>query len=53
MDLLEKEIVSGGGISRAICKSALRHRQITMPAPHQFIRWARCPSCCPPTASKD
>jgi len=35
LDLLEQETVSGSGISWAICKSAPRPRQITMPAPHQ------------------
>jgi len=34
LDLLEQEIASGSGISWAICKSAPRPRQITMPAPH-------------------
>jgi len=34
LDLLEQGTVSGGGISWAICKSAPRHRQMTMPAPH-------------------
>jgi len=32
LDLLEQEIVSGNGISWAICKSAPRPRQVTMPA---------------------
>ena len=32
--LLKQETVSGSGISWAICKSALRSRQITMPALH-------------------
>ena len=32
--LLKQETVSGSGISWAICKSASRSRQITMPAPH-------------------
>ena len=31
---LKQETVSGSGISWAICKSAPRSRQITMPAPH-------------------
>jgi len=35
LNLLEQEIVSGSGISRAICKSEPRSRQITMPAPHR------------------
>ena len=34
--LLKQETVSGSGISWAICKSAHRSRQITMPAPHHF-----------------
>jgi len=32
---MKQETVSGSGISWAICKSAPRSRQITMPAPHQ------------------
>ena len=32
--LLKQETVSGSGISWAICKSAPRSRQITMPVPH-------------------
>jgi len=32
--LLNQETVSGSGISWAICKSASRSRQITMPVPH-------------------
>ena len=32
--LLKQEIVSGSGISWAICKFACRSRQITTPAPH-------------------
>ena len=35
--LLKHETVSGSGISWAICKSAPRSRQITMPAPHHSI----------------
>jgi len=35
--LLKQEIVSGSGISWAICKSAARSRQITMPAPHSSV----------------
>jgi len=34
LDFLEQETVSGSAISWAICKSAPRPRQITMPAPH-------------------
>ena len=34
---LKQETVSGGGISWAICKSAPRSRQITMPAPHHSV----------------
>ena len=35
--LVKQETVSGSGISWAICKSAPRSRQITMPAPHHSI----------------
>jgi len=34
LDLLEQEIVSGSLINWAICKSAPRPRQITMPSSH-------------------
>ena len=48
LDLLEQEIVSGNSISWAICKSALRFRQIAMPAPCtaplSFLQGG-CPSC--------
>ena len=45
--------MSGSGISCAICKSASRSRQITMPAPHQssFLQ-AGCPSCHPANSVK-
>jgi len=36
LDLLKQETMSGSDISWAICKSAPRPRQITMPAPHQW-----------------
>ena len=51
--LLEQETVSGSGIRWAICKSALRSRQITTPAPHysSFLQ-ARCPSCHPTKSVK-
>ena len=35
--LLKQETVSGSGISWAICKCALRSRQINMPAPHHSV----------------
>ena len=35
--LLKQATVTGGGISWAICKSAPRSRQITMPAPHHSV----------------
>ena len=35
--LLKQETVSGIGISWAICKSASRSRQITMPVPHHSV----------------
>ena len=51
--LLKQETVSGSGISWAICKSAPRSRQITMPAPHHsvFYRPGALPAA-QPTASK-
>jgi len=41
--LLKQEVVSGSGISRAICKSAPRSRQITMPAPNHSVFTGRMP----------
>ena len=41
--LLKQEAVSGSGISWAICKSAPRSRQITMPAPHHLVFTGRMP----------
>ena len=35
--LQKQETVSGSGISRAVCKSARRSRQITMPASHHSV----------------
>jgi len=37
LDLLEQEVVSGSGISWAICKYAHCRRQITMPAFHHSV----------------
>ena len=50
---LEQETVSGSGISWAICKSAPRSRQITMPALHysSFLQTG-CPSCRPTNSVK-
>ena len=51
--LLKQETVSGYGISWAICKSAPRSRQITMPVPHHSVFYR--PDALPaaqPTASK-
>ena len=51
--LLKHEIVSGSGISWAICKSAPLSRQITMPAPHHSVFYR--PDALPaaqPTVSK-
>ena len=50
---LEQETVSGSGISWAVCKSAPRSRQISMPAPHHSVVYR--PDALPaaqPTASK-
>ena len=51
--LLKQETLSGSGISWAICKSASRSRQITMPAPHHSVFYG--PDALPatqPTVSK-
>ena len=51
--LLEQETVSGSGIGWAICKSAPRSRQVTMPAPHHSVFYR--PDALPaaqPSASK-
>ena len=51
--LLKQETVSGSGICWAICKSAPRSRQITMPAPHHSVFYR--PDALPvaqPTVSK-
>jgi len=37
LDFLQQETMAGHGISWAICKSAPRPRQITMPAPHHSV----------------
>ena len=51
--LLKQETVSGSGISWAICKSAHRSREITMPSPHRSVfLQAGCPSCCPTNSFK-
>jgi len=53
MDLLEQEIVSGCGISWAICKTAPCLRQITMPAPHHSVFYRPdAPPATQPIASK-
>jgi len=51
--LLKQQTVSGSGISRAVCKSAPRSRQITTRAPHQSVFYR--PDALPvaqPTVSK-
>ena len=51
--LLKWETVGGSGISCAVCKSAPRSRQITMPAPHHSVfLQAGCPSCHPTNSVK-
>jgi len=53
LDLLEQEIVSGGGVSWALCKSAPHPRQMTTPASHRSVFYR--PDALPaarPTASK-
>ena len=50
---LKQEAASGSGISWAICKSAPRSRQITMPAPHHSVfLQAGCPFCRPTNSVK-
>jgi len=43
LDLLEQKIVSGSGISWAICKSPPRIRQITTPASHHSFFTGQMP----------
>jgi len=50
LDVLEQEIVSGSGISWAICKSAPCPRQITMPALTIFYRLDALPATKPTTS---
>jgi len=53
LDLLEQEIVSGSGISWAICKSVPWLRHITMPVTHHSVFYS--PNALPatqPTAPK-
>jgi len=51
--ILKQETVSGSGISWAMCKSAPRSRQITMPTPHHSVfLQAGCPSCRPTNSVK-
>ena len=46
-------VVSGSGISWAICKSAYRSRQMTTPTPHHSVfSQAGCPSCHPTNSVK-
>ena len=45
--LLKQQTVSGTGISWAICKSAPRSRQITMPAPHRSVFIGQIPFLLP------
>jgi len=47
-----QEKVSGNGISWAICKSAPRSRQITMPAPNTQVFYRHALPAAQPTASK-
>ena len=51
--LLKQETVSGSGISWAVCKSAPRSRQVTMPAPHHSVFYRpHALLAAQPTASK-
>ena len=52
--LVKQETASGSGISWAVCKSAFRSRQTTMPAPHHSVfLQAGCPSCHPTNSVKE
>jgi len=51
LDLLEQEIVSGSGISWAICKSAPRPTQLCQHPITHFLQ-AGCPSCRPTNSVK-
>ena len=51
--LLKQETASGSGISWAVCKSAPRSKQITMPAPHHsFVYRPDALPAAQPTVSK-
>jgi len=53
LDLLEQEIVvSGSGISYAICKSAACPRQMTTPAPHHSVFTGQMPLILPPNQQR-
>ena len=53
LDFTEARDNEGSGISWAICKSAPRSRQITMPTPHRSVfLQAGCPSCRPTNSVK-
>ena len=50
--LPKQETVSGSGISWAVCKSAPRSTEITMPAPHHSVFYRHALPAAQPTASK-
>ena len=51
--VLKQDTMSGSGISWAVCRSAPRCRQTTMPAPHHSVfLQAGCPSCRPTNSVK-
>jgi len=52
LDLLEQEMVSGSGISWAICKYAPHPRQITTQHPTTQFLQAGCPFCHPTNSIK-
>jgi len=47
LDFLKQETVSGSGIRWAVCKSAARSRQITMPATYCSVFTGRMPFLLP------
>jgi len=50
--LLKQETLSSSGISWAICESAPRSRQTTMPAPHHSVFTSRMPFLLPNNSVK-
>jgi len=52
LDLLEQEIVSGGGICWAICNVCTSSQTTTPTSHYSVFLQAGCPSCCPTNSVK-